>query len=216
MGSYGAADSASRPFICPHCEKVANALIVGVAVWNGTVDGVPEEPPVEWSLVQCDRCHIASVQVRSDDGLPNGFDDDEPVIVYPEKRRLSYDVPPPLREQWAEACKCFDAKAYTAAVVMVRRLLEATCADQGAAKRTLAASLKDLRERGLINGVLVEWADALRALGNEEAHYTGTSVKREDAEDALAFAEALVDYLYVLHQRFEQYKWRRELGDNGH
>ena len=126
------------------------------------------------------------------------------------------DVPPPLREQWAEACKCFDAKAYTAAVVMVRRLLEATCADQGAAKRTLAASLKDLRERGLINGVLVEWADALRALGNEGAHYTGTSVNREDAEDALAFAEAVVDYLYVLHLRFEQYKWRRELEGNGH
>jgi hypothetical protein len=66
--------SNSRPFTCPHCEKVANAIIKGVATWDGAVDGVPEHPPVEWSLVQCDRCNIASVQVRSDYGPPNGFE----------------------------------------------------------------------------------------------------------------------------------------------
>jgi hypothetical protein len=95
-------------------------------------------------------------------------------------------------------------------------MLEATCADQGVTKRTLAESLKELKDKGLINGMLADWADALRVLGNEGAHYTGTSVDREDAEDALDFAEAFVDYLYVLSLRFERYKSRREQGDKGH
>jgi hypothetical protein len=32
------------------------------------------------------------------------------------------------------------------------------------------------------------------------AHYTGRPVPREDAEDALAFAEALLDHIYVLRE----------------
>lgn len=43
----------------------------------------------------------------------------------------------------------------------------------------------------LIDDTLAEWADTLRTLGNIGAHYTAAVVTRQDAEDALAFAEAL-------------------------
>jgi hypothetical protein len=56
---------------------------------------------------------------------------------------------------------------------------------------------------------LTEWADGLRVLGNEGAHYTGTRVSQQDANDALAFAEALLDQIYVLRRRFEEFKGRR-------
>jgi hypothetical protein len=98
---------------------------------------------------------------------------------------------------------------------MVRRALEATCAEHGVKERTLAASLRSLKEKDLINGTLVEWADALRVLGNEGAHYTGKAVNREDAEDALAFADALIDYMYVLRLRFDQFKHRRAQSGTG-
>ncbi|MET9019898.1 DUF4145 domain-containing protein [Actinopolymorpha sp. NPDC004070] len=42
-----------------------------------------------------------------------------------------------------------------------------------------------MKERGLIDGRLHEWAQSLRVLRNEGAHYTGSQVSREDAEDAL-------------------------------
>jgi Domain of unknown function (DUF4145) len=54
-----------------------------------------------------------------------------------------------------------------------------------------------MNERSVIDGRLLEWTQALRVLRNEGAHYTGTQVKRADAEDALAFAEAVLDYVYV-------------------
>jgi hypothetical protein len=74
--------------------------------------------------------------------------------------------------------------------------------------KTLARGLRELRDRELIDGVLAEWADALRILGNQSAHFTGKEISREDAEDSLAFAEALLDHLYVLRKRFAEFQKR--------
>jgi hypothetical protein len=41
-------------------------------------------------------------------------------------------------------------------------------------------------------------------------HFTGTQVSHEDAKDALAFAEVLLDQIHVLGRRFEDFKMRRE------
>lgn len=43
---------------------------------------------------------------------------------------------------------------------------------------------------------------------NQGAHYTGESVSRDDAEDSLAFTEALLDHVYVLRKRFEEFQKR--------
>lgn len=198
---------AEHAFICPHCGKPATAVERGSAIWPGFDDkGRSEGPPAEWTLVQCDRCAMPTVEVREDYG--GGFDEDERTIVYPQPRRLSFSIPSELRKGWQEAQTCFDAKAFTASVIMVRRTLEATCKDQGVTKRTLDQSLKELRAQGKIDGTLAEWADALRLAGNKGAHATDEWVSRENAEDALAFAEALLDHVYVLRKRFDDFKKR--------
>ncbi|HEY6313062.1 MAG TPA: DUF4145 domain-containing protein [Streptosporangiaceae bacterium] len=137
---------------------------------------------------------------------------DEPEILYPPRRQLSWDVPTPLRLEFEEAQMCFSARAYKATVVMVRRVLEGACKENGVKERTLAQSLEGLRADGLIDATLSEWANALRILGNEGAHYSGTEVPREDAEDAVAFAEALLNHIYVLRKRFLEFTKRRASG----
>jgi hypothetical protein len=92
---------------------------------------------------------------------------------------------------------------------MVRRILEGVCKENNVTEKTLINSLKVLEQQGLIDGTLSEWATALRMLGNEGAHYTGRQVPRDDAEDSLAFAEALLDHIYVLRKRFTEFKIRR-------
>jgi hypothetical protein len=59
-----------------------------------------------------------------------------------------------------------------------------------------------MKESDLIDGRLLEWAQALRILGNEGAHFTGRRVSRVDAEDALAFGAAILNYLYVFSEQF--------------
>lgn len=195
------------PFVCPHCEQASNAVVRGKAYWHGSDDS--EGPPAEWTLVQCDRCSQPTLQVREDFG--GGFSEDHnPATVYPVPQRLSRSVPSGLRREWDEAQTCFRAKAYAACVVMVRRTLEGTCADQGIKEKSLALSLKKLAADGHMDDTLAQWADALRIIGNKGAHYTGKPVVREDAEDTLAFAEALLDHIYVLRHRFAEFLARIE------
>lgn len=195
-----------RAFLCPSCGEPSKSSV------HGRVESFDPEmgPPAEFALLQCGHrdCQTAIVQVREDYG--RGYDEDKPGIYYPSPRRLSHAVPHALRDEFAEARKCFEAKAYGATVVMVRRTLEGTCAEQGSSKRTLAESLKDLQTQGKIDGFLAEWADLLRVVGNEGAHFTTNKVSAQDAEDALDFAEALVDHLYVLRARFDDFKSRQQ------
>ena len=137
----------TRPFVCPHCDRASNGVVRGRAFWD--TDSGSQGPPVEWALVQCDRCFEPTLQVREDFG--GGFADDNPVIVYPVPPRLSPSVPAGLRREWDEAQTCFRAKAYAACVVMVRRTLEGTCADQGVKARSLAQGLQQLAANGLMD-----------------------------------------------------------------
>jgi len=196
------------PFVCPHCEQASNAIVRGKAVWDGvSPTGQNLNPPVEWTLVQCHRCFQPTLQAREDFG--GGFgEDDRPATVYPPPQRLSAVIPPGLRREWEEAQTCFAAKAYAACVVMVRRTLEGTCTEHGVEEPTLEKALKRMADAGRIDPMLRTWADVLRRVGNKGAHYTGEAVAREDAEDALSFAEALLDHLYVLRKRFERFESR--------
>lgn len=193
-------------FICPHCHEPASASVRGEAVWDGYENDQPVNPPVEWRLVQCTNCWRPTVQLRENYG--QGFEEDHPTVVYSAPPKISSRVPLSLRREWEEARTCFDAKAYTACGVMVRRTLEGTCKDQGVKAKTLARGLRELKDQELIDGVLAEWADALRVLGNQSAHFTGKEISREDAEDSLAFAEALLDHIYVFRKRFAEFQKR--------
>lgn len=124
-------------------------------------------------------------------------------------RSISETIPDSLRREHQEARSCFKATAYTATVVMVRRTLEGLCAQHGVTSKPLFTALGDMERRGLIEGRLLEWAQELRVLGNEAAHFTGAAVSRQDAADAVALAEALLDYLYVFSAQFEKFKQRR-------
>jgi hypothetical protein len=200
-----AAPPPGRAFSCPTCEEPATASPRGQAHWDGYEGDVPVNPPSTWTLVQCDRCGRASLEVTEDfgDGVVVG-----PTVVFPAPHRISPHVPAALRREWEEARTCFNVKAYTACAVMARRTLEGTCKDQGVNARTLSRGLEAMRAHGVIDGLLGEWADALRVLGNQGAHFTGRPVTREDAEDSLAFAEALLDHVYVLRERFLEFKQR--------
>ena len=198
-----------RSLVCPHCGKPTAAKIMGQATWHGfDADGVQVDPPTEWAFLQCQVCWHPIVQTRMDYGYQQDFNLDEPTVIYPSPRRLSGQIPLTLRGEWEEARTCFDARAYTACVLMVRRLLEATCMEQGVKKGNLKSKLGALQTQGLVDGVLQEWAEALRIVGNKGAHDIGSNVERIDAEDALAFAEALLDHIYVLRKRFAEFQQR--------
>ncbi|MFC0096167.1 DUF4145 domain-containing protein [Micromonospora marina] len=195
--------------ICPHCNLPAIQKVKGQAEESSDDPAVETYPmSFEFTLLQCENCDKVSLQVR--DIWPFDSPGEVPQFVYPARRQLSSDIPEKLRQEFEEARTCFDTKAYTATVVMVRRTLEGIAVDNGIAERNLVRQISKMRDQGLIDTSIADWADGLRVLGNQGAHYTGRKVSREDANDALDFAEALLDHIYVYKRRFEEFKKRRE------
>jgi hypothetical protein len=96
---------------------------------------------------------------------------------------------------------------------MCRKVLEGLCIEHGVKERGLAANLKKLKENGIIEARLFEWAEALRTLGNEAAHGVSVSISAQDAKDILEFTEALTEYVFTYRDRFEQFQKRRSKGN---
>ncbi|MBA8977031.1 DUF4145 domain-containing protein [Streptomyces calvus] len=192
---------------CPKCSGPTIARVEATMVHEDF-----QQLPALYELGRCTKCGVPLLAWEEDFG---GGWDGEPMVVWPtsrEQRALSPKIPHQLRQAHEEARKCFSVKAYTAAVVMVRRTLEGVCKDQDvqqAGRAPLFQMLKSLKSAGKIDGRLFEWAQALRVLGNEGAHFTEAEVTREDASDSIDLAEALLDYLYVLSAQFDEFKARR-------
>lgn len=139
-----------------------------------------------------------------------GQDDDEPIRLWPQTRQLPSSVPVPVRHDWSEATACFEAGAFAATSVMVRRTLEGVCKAKGVKERSLSSALKAMELQGHIDANLAKWGHMLREIGNAGAHHTGKRVPKDDAAEALDFAEAFIDYVFVLRARYDAYVERRD------
>lgn len=131
------------------------------------------------------------------------------VLYPPPDIQLNPELPNKLHFAYEEALSCYKAKAYTATAIMCRKILEGICAEQGVKGKNLVKSLKELRDKGIIENRLYEWADVLRVSGNEAAHDAGITISSEDAWDILEFTNSLLEYIFVFRGRFEEFKKRR-------
>jgi hypothetical protein len=196
---------------CSNCEAIVDAKEVAQHKYIDPIkweedDGTEGEYPFDARvvLVSCPKCNHPML-AYDDEGTEGEF-----VRIYPPRdRNLHPSVPEPIRNAFTEARTCFRAKAFVAAAIMCRKTLEGICLAHGAKSRSLAAALKELKEKGIIENRLFEWAEELRAIGNEAAHGVQFIAKREDAEDALQFTEALIEYVFTYRDRFEEFKKRR-------
>ncbi|WP_316775124.1 DUF4145 domain-containing protein [Streptomyces sasae] len=195
---------------CPHCEGHT------LSTQQGTYQLGPEADedfePLIYTLVSCDKCRTPQLLMQMSEMNDGGFWDwTDPVREWPSSANgpLSPSIPAAIAREMREARACFAAKLYTATAVMVRRTLEGMCVDQGTSKKPLFAALGELRDANKIEGRLFDWAQALRVLGNQGAHFSKEAVGREDARDALELAEALLDYIYVFTAKYEEFQKRR-------
>lgn len=146
------------------------------------------------------------------DGIPvDGCWDMTPYQqVYPEARQpLPHYVPASIRDSHEEAVRCVGVRAHTAATLMARRGVEAICAEHGQVSGNLASKLTALKEAGTIDERLHDWSAVVSILGNSGAHDLDQTLTREDADDAISFLEALVNYLYTFKLRYETHLRRK-------
>ncbi|MDO9310496.1 MAG: DUF4145 domain-containing protein [Nitrosomonas sp.] len=194
--------------LCKDCDKKVDGIVHGVYQYHDVAAG----PPKKITLLNCPRCQHATVveEIEKWSGYWTG-----PITVYPSTiSGLSDLVPDNLRNSFNESASCFNAGSFNASAIMCRRTLEGLCLELGINERNLSLSLKTLGEMGYIEGSLIDWADALRIVGNEAAHNLNINISSLDAKDLLEFTEAILDYIYVFKKKFSEFKARRDAKKN--
>jgi len=192
---------------CTACEAIVDATVLHQYTISDEF-----APTFRVTLAKCPRCSAPMLAQQMESFFENSWDHPERLYPAPEDS-LSASVPALIRDSFDEARTCLKARAYTAAAVMFRRTLEGICAEHGHRERTLAMSLRGMRDAGIVEGRLYDWAEELRHSGNDAAHDVNVTVSAQDAADLLEFTRALVEYLYTYRDRFEAFRSRRSGGD---
>ena len=218
---------------CPTCKAKVAAEEHGRINHSGGVDHEGEgHYGISVGLGECPKCHSILVGESQQVGI-EGYDsyDDEwadAVRVYPDppKAFTSPRIPKVVSESIAEGVKSLQANANVAACVMFGRALEAICrnlldtsADADATRPSAATpkrpimlgeGLKRLKAAGLIDQRLLDWSQQLHAFRNLAAHPTDITISREEADDLRSFVFAIIEYIYDLTDRYNEFRERLE------
>jgi hypothetical protein len=217
---------------CPECKAKVAAEEKGCALHTGLIEEVGEPYGIKVLVGNCPRCKTP-LAARSEQIRFKGWEDEDddvwsdPVRVHPNppKTFVSYRIPSTVTKSLAEAEISLQGNATLAACVMFGRALEALCRDilftaeekkavrAGTSKKRmmLGEGIKQLKDKKFIDDRLFDWSQHLQACRNLAAHPdSDATIAREDVEDLQAFAYAIIEYIYDLADRYEEFKARQE------
>lgn len=217
---------------CPECKAKVAAIEEGCAERTYFDDDASEPVGNRLLVGSCPRCKTL-LAASSRQTSFEGFEGDEydnwsdPVRVFPHppKAFVSFRIPPAVSISLAEGNTVLQANAPIAACAMFGRALEAVCRDllftaeekkdiasgKSVKRLMLAAGIKQLHERNIIDARLYDWSQHLHAFRNLAAHpdFDTTSISRQDAEDLKTFVHAIIEYIYDLADRYDAFKARQ-------
>lgn len=214
---------------CPWCKAKVAAKEHGRGEKTGWTEEAGEPYGDIISVGECPTCHSLLVG-ESHQTWFEGYDSEydrwsDYVRVYPKPPRTftSFKIPTVVKDSIIEADRALQANANIAACVMLGRALEGICRDilqklappssgKSQPKKSkpimLGKGLNELKAKGIIDDRLFDWSQQLHAFRNLAAHPEDVSITRDDAEDLQAFVHALIEYIYDLAERYEEFKQR--------
>lgn len=218
---------------CPVCKAKVAAIERGVAEKGGWDDDNCHPWGVKLVVGECPVCSTLiagecnQIDFSGFDAEDDRWTDVVRIFPKPPKAFSSSRIPRVVRDSLVEADRSIQASANIAACVMFGRALEALCRDvlnddkmavaaekpaekKSKKKLMLGEGIRKLRERQFIDDRLYDWSQQLQAFRNLAAHPEDISISREDAEDLQTFVYAIVEYIYDLTDRYEEFKARIE------
>lgn len=151
--------------------------------------------------------------------------DDKIIQCYPapgaDADKYHQATPPNIREDFAEAIRCFYSKSYKGCVVMCRRVVDAIACDTLGAEakrdngqtRRLTKLIEMMLEKGLITNAIKETADEIRFFGDYGAHSQDDgldAVSEDDAETIRQLTDELIKAVYTTPYETQKLRKKRE------
>jgi hypothetical protein len=122
-------------------------------------------------------------------------------------------IPPKVREDMAEAVRCFAVNAHKAVVVMCRRILQRIASDHGITGGDIKSQTNRMFEAGLITKNLKDAAHEIRHFGGFGAHPQDDDLDNVSQSDALSVwrqVNQFVNDLYVMPAENAELQRRRQ------
>lgn len=229
------ATTTPRTFVvdCHWCKAKVAATETGRGERSGFGHEAGEPYGYKVIVGICPRCESILVGETKQIGFKD-YDSHEDrwsdvVRVYPKppKTFSSYRIPRVVKNSLNQADLSLQAGANDAACVMLGRALEGLCRDildsepgppsttaltttpaKPEKKIMLGEGIKRLKDEKVIDDRLYDWSQQLQAFRNLAAHPEDINISREDAEDLQTFVYAIVEYVYDLAERYEEFKNR--------
>lgn len=223
---------------CPYCKAKVAAEVSGVAESSGLNYDSNEPYANRLYVGKCPRCGtLLAGESHQTLFIECGAEFDgwsDVVRLYPEPTKTfsSYRIPHVVTDSLVQGDRSLQADAHTAACVMFGRALEAVCRNllqpstsaqvRGGQRRIntetsaptkkvmLAEGIRKLKDMNFIDQRLYDWSQQLKAFRDIAAHPDDVSISRQDAEDLQTFVYAIVEYIYDLTDRYEEFKKRLE------
>ena len=167
----------SKQFICGYCgNQVGTAL--------GFFSDVPGR-----RIYVCPHCD-----------KPTYFENDVPIPGVPFGNPVAH-LPKDVEALYVEARRCTSASAYTASVLLSRKLLMNIAVSLGAkAGEPFVFYFEYLAANGYVPPNGKGWVDHIRKKGNEATHEI-LLMKQADAEELISFLEILLKFIYEFPKR---------------
>lgn len=193
---------------CPRCVVTYTVESLSNFVRNYSDDPVDR---INYSFCKCPGCEspILTSEYLEWNGA-TGVEWAKPKVLYPNSDfRINSVIPENIKSALEECIKCYKANSFTATVIMCRRTIEGFALEKDVKEKTLMKSIGKLKELGIINEQLEDWAQELRLVGNEAAHNIEIEFTPLDAQDALDFTIAILDFTYSFKDKFDRFKERK-------
>jgi hypothetical protein len=144
--------------------------------------------------------HLRFVRICPDCRAPTFFDRREaPHPSAPPGKAVEH-VPNEVRTVYEEARKSAAAGAYTAAVLVCRKILMHIAVEEGAeAGKNFVSYIEYLADQGFVPPHGKDWVDYIRRRGNEATHEI-VVMSKEDAWALIGFVELLLRFIYEFPQ----------------
>jgi len=129
-------------------------------------------------------------------GNPTFFDSKNQYPSYPFGNKIEGIAEAGVRELYDEARRCTAAQAFTAAVLVCRKLLMHIAVEKGAPEgKSFIEYVEFLSDNHYVPPDGKGWVDYIRKKGNEATHEI-VLMKQEDATDLISFTEMLLRFVY--------------------
>ena len=203
---------------CPKCNIMVETKTI-LSGNTGFYNNRDESPMIDeeysgdiYLVSLCKRCNQPFLIQQHLYGVGGEFETiTEENLLYPcSNNSLVKSLPDQIKKAYEDAKNSFGASIYQASALMCRRVIEIVCKLHNAEGHSLYKKLEYLENNRIIDSKLLQWAHAIRNLGNDAAHDLDYIASKEDAKDILDLTEAILLYVYSLNELFEKYEERRK------